>query len=69
MGINSAKQDAKRLKRDHQEAGHHEDELINEARRTALNEWLSQRKQDGRAAAAQRHLDKQALQQLQRKKK
>jgi hypothetical protein len=69
MGINQAKQDAKALKQAMQEAGHMEDELINAQRRKALNEALSQRKQTGREAAAQRYLDKQEVEQLKRKKK
>jgi hypothetical protein len=69
MGINQAKQDAKALKQAMQEAGHIEDELINEQRRQGLNDALKQRKLAGREAAAQRYLEKQQIEQLKRKKK
>jgi hypothetical protein len=69
MGINQGKQDAKALKQAMQEAGHIEDELINEQRRQGLNDALKQRKLAGREAAAQRYLEKQQIEQLKRKKK
>ncbi|WP_410499529.1 hypothetical protein [Chitinibacter sp. S2-10] len=68
MGINQAKQQAKQLKQAMQEAGHIEDELVNEERRKALNEALKNRKLAGREAAAQRYLEKQELENLKRKK-
>ncbi|QLG88956.1 hypothetical protein HQ393_12315 [Chitinibacter bivalviorum] len=69
MGINQAKQEAKALKKAMQEAGHIEDDLINEQRRQGLNDALKNRKLAGREAAAQRYLEKQELELLKRKKK
>ncbi len=67
MGINSEKQTNKRIKQDHQAAGHVEDANTDRQRR----DGLMQRKKDNatiaREAAALRHIEKAELEKLKRK--
>ncbi len=68
MGINSEKQDAKRIKQDHQAAGHVEDANTDRERRNGLMQRKKDNATAGRNAAAQRHIEKAELELLKRKK-
>ncbi|QKJ67220.1 hypothetical protein HQN60_11190 [Deefgea piscis] len=68
MGINQAKQEAKRLKQDHQAAGHIEDDNTEAERILALNAWKKAKALKERQAAAERHIAKAELEKLKRKK-
>ena len=69
MGINSAKQEAKRIKQDHQAAGHIEDDNTERERRDALMQRNKDNAAAAREAAAQRHIEKAELEALKRKQK
>lgn len=67
MGINSEKQEAKRIKQDHQAAGHIEDANTDRERRDALMLRKKNNAIADREAAAQRHIEKAELELLKRK--
>ena len=69
MSINSAKQEAKRIKQDHQAAGHIEDANTERERRDALMQRKKDNASAAREAAAQRHIEKAELEELKRKLK